>query len=150
MISTRQALKTYPWGWNFGPFCSTTTVFRDMRSPERKCTEWPQTELEHLKSQKYLVYTTYREAHILVRFALRRLERYDQSGFQYIAQFIIPHWLPCQTEKKCQKFKISNFTILSALVETLPRSMHEFWGANLVCSFRGDIVWIFYSHMVPC
>ncbi len=42
---------TYLSGWNFGLFCSTstTTGYRDIRLVEnRKWTEWPQTELEHL------------------------------------------------------------------------------------------------------
>ncbi len=35
----------------------------------------------------------------------------------------------------CQKFTISNYTILlTTLVETLPRSIHEFWEANLAKS----------------
>ncbi len=57
MISTLQALKAYLWGWNFGSFCSTTTGFQDIGSPEnQKCTEWPQTELKHL-TVKITVYT---------------------------------------------------------------------------------------------
>ncbi len=49
MISTLQTVKTYLWGWNFGPVCSTTTGFLYIRSPEnQKCTEWPKNELEHL------------------------------------------------------------------------------------------------------
>ena len=73
MISTLQALKTYLWGCNFGPFCSTTIGFRDIRSPEnRKCTEWPQTELEHLTVKiTPCTLNTYPWGPILVRFALR-------------------------------------------------------------------------------
>ncbi len=50
-----------------------TTGSRDIRSPEnRKYTEWPETELEHLTIKRTL-YTliVYPEAHILVRFPLR-------------------------------------------------------------------------------
>ena len=55
-----------------------------------------------------------------------------------------------KTEQKCQKFKISYFSILwTTLIETLPRRIHEFLGTNLVCSFRGDVVWNFYSHVGP-
>ena len=40
-----------------------------------------------------------------------------------------------RTKKNCQK--ILNFTILlTTLVETLPKSMHEFWGANMQISFE--------------
>ena len=39
LTMTLQALKTYLSGWNFDPFCSTSTGFRDIRN--RKCTEWP-------------------------------------------------------------------------------------------------------------
>ncbi len=74
------------------------------------------------------------------------------SGFQDIAHFIIrPPELTTmlhikkKEHKKCQKFNMSNFTIhwTFTLVETLPRSIHEFLGANLVCSFRGDVIWTF-------
>ncbi len=36
--------------------------------------------------------------------------------------------------------KSKNFTNLyTTLVETLPRSMQEFFGVNLLCTFRGDV-----------
>ena len=36
-------------------------------------------------------------------------------------------------KKNWLKSKIANFTILlTNLVETLPRSMHDFWGGNLI------------------
>ncbi len=38
----------------------------------------------------------------------------------------------------------------SHLVPQGHRSMYEFWGANLVCFFRGDVVWNSHPHMVPC
>ena len=60
MRSTLQTIKTYHWGWNFGPFCSTTTGFWDIRFPEnRKWTEWSQTELEHLTVKITLYLNTY-------------------------------------------------------------------------------------------
>ncbi len=74
-------------------------------------------------------------------------------GFQDIAHFIVPHWLPSRTSRKgkkiyCQRSKIRNFTILyTTLVETLPRSMHDFVGANLLYTFRQDVVWNFFSDM---
>ena len=48
-----------------------------------------------------------------------------------------------QKKKKCQKFKISNFTIVWAtLAEILHRSMHDFGGVNLrlVCTFRRELM----------
>ncbi len=46
-----------------------------------------------------------------------------------------------KNKKICLNLKILNVTILlTILVETLPRSIHEFGGANLVCTFRGDVV----------
>ncbi len=37
--------------------------------------------------------------------------------------------------------EIQNFKFhYSTLVEILPRSIYEFWGANLVCCFRGEVV----------
>ena len=53
-----------------------------------------------------------------------------------------------QQQKNCQKSKI--FTILYiTLIETLPRSMLEFWGANLLCGFRQDVVWSFFLPYGP-
>ncbi len=77
--------KDLPLRWNFGPFCSTTTSFRDMRSPEtRKCTEWPETELGHLtvKSTLYTLITYHWGSNFLFRCALRlalseKLQRYN-------------------------------------------------------------------------
>ncbi len=41
--------KDLPLRLKFWSIFSTTTCYRDIRLPEnRKCTEWPQTELEHL------------------------------------------------------------------------------------------------------
>ena len=73
MRSTLQAIKTYLWGWNVGTFCSTNTGFRDIRLREnRKCTEWPQTEVEHLTVKVLCIHIIISpEAQIVVRFALR-------------------------------------------------------------------------------
>ena len=47
--------------------------------------------------------------------------------------------------------KIQNFTILlTTFLETLARTVHEFWGANLLCSFRGDALRYICPHIVPC
>ena len=60
---------TYLWGWNYGTCCPTPNGFRDIRSPEnRKCTEWPQTELEHLRVKGTI--NTYPKDQSLVHFAV--------------------------------------------------------------------------------
>ena len=44
---------------------------------------------------------------------------------------------------KC-RYSLNNFD------RDLRRNIHEFWEANLVCSFRGDVVWNFapmWSHV---
>ncbi len=47
-----------------------------------------------------------------------------------------------------QKPKFWNFTILyTTFVETLIRSMHTFFGENLLCTFRGDVVSHIWSHV---
>ena len=56
-------------------------------------------------------------------------------------------------KKKMPKIQNLNFTILlTTLVETMARSIHvhDVFGANLVYSFGGDVVWNFYSHVVTC
>ena len=73
---TLYTLNTYPWGSNFGLFCSTIKHFQDTtctRLPiNRNCTEWPQTKLQHWNSQKYSIYTKYlpQGRKIMVRFTL--------------------------------------------------------------------------------
>ncbi len=48
---------------------------------------------------------------------------------------------PKKNKKLPKKIKISNSTIrLATLAETLPRNLRGFWGANLVYTFRGDVV----------
>ena len=44
--STLYTLKTYPRGPNLSPFCITTRGSQDTKIVKnRKCTEWPQTNL---------------------------------------------------------------------------------------------------------
>ena len=146
--STLYTLNTYPWGPNCGPFHSTISLFRDttcIRSPKsevyRMTPNWTWT----LNSQNTLyMYTlnTTSEAQILVRFTL-------QPAVSKISTFynssLTTMWNgQIKNKKNCQKFKFhysfNNFG----------RDIHEFWAANLVCCFRGDVVWHFYPHMVPC
>ncbi len=92
-----------------------------------KCTEWPQTELEHLTAKSTLcTVNTYPWGPNFGPFCS------TASGFEDIAHF---NHSPLTTmlngqkknKKNCQKSKIWNFTILlTTLLETLPRSIHEF------------------------
>ncbi len=54
-------------------------------------------------------------------------------------------------KKKWQNSKIWNIANLyTTLVETLPRSMHDFFAVSLFCNFRGDVIWNFspmWSHV---
>ena len=108
-------------------------------------TEWPQTGLEHL-AVKSIPHTlkTYPWGSNFDPF------HSTTSSFQDIAHFIIAHWLPmyhvkCEKEQKKNLQKIRNLKFHNT---TLPMSMHEFVGANLLCSFRQDVVWSFFSDMV--
>ncbi len=51
-----------------------------------------------------------------------------------------------QTTKNCQNFKFHNSLNNCWLVETLPKSMNGFGGVNLMCTFRGDVVWNLLAH----
>ncbi len=53
---------------------------------------------------------------------------------------------PKMNTKICTKFEISLF--LTTLVETIPMRIHDFWGVNLACTWREDVVWNFFSRMV--
>ena len=58
---------------------------------------------------------------------------------------------PHVNENEEKLAKIQNFTILwTSLAETSTTRMHDFLGVNLMCTFIGDVVWNFNSHMVPC
>ncbi len=113
----------------------------------RKCTKWPQTELEHL-TVKSTLYT-------LNTYALRSkfwsVSLYNQ-WFRRYCTFYNSHWPPQKrTKNKLPKIQNLKFTILyTTLVDTLPMSMHEFFEANLLCTFRQDVTWSFFSHMVQC
>ncbi len=50
---------------------------------------------------------------------------------------------------KLQNIKIRNSKFRHSFIKNCYRK-HEFWGVNLMCTFKGDIVWKFYSHMVTC
>ncbi len=123
----------------------------------RKYIEWPQTAIEHLTVKISCIHKVLTpEAQILACFCSMT------SRLKDIAHFIIPHSLHVKWQKKWKKkkrkiaktFKISNFTILFTTSETLPRSIHALGrahlGLHLVYTFRGDVVWNFYSHIVPC
>ena len=104
---------------------------------------WPCT----LNSQKYPMYTKY----LPMRSKFWSVSLHDQRFPRYRTFYDSP-LTPKKEQQNCQKSKIWNFTIYTTLVEPLPRSMHGFGGANLLCTFRQDedVVWNFFSHMVPC
>ncbi len=57
-----------------------------------------------------------------------------------------------ENKKKIVKIQIVKFRpylYCTTLVETLPRSMHEFLGVNLLCTFRGDVVRLFFLPYGP-
>ncbi len=112
----------------------------------RKCTEWPQAKLEH-KSTLYTLNTYLGPNFWSVSFYDQRFPRY-RTCYNYPFTTILN--APPPKKKKKRRRKKSQFHYSFNLVETLPSSKHEFWGPNLVCSSRGDVVGNFYIHMVPC
>ena len=83
--------------------------------------------------------------------------RTTTSGSQDIALLKIPHGFHVKHIKKEKKKQITKnpkfeiFIILyTTLLQTFPRSIHEFLVSNLLCTVRQDVVWSFFSHMVPC
>ncbi len=147
--TTIHTLNIYPWGPNFGPFNSTINRFRDTTykiSENRKCAEWPQTELEHLTGNITL-YTlnTYPWGSNFWSVSLYD-QQFPRCRTLYNCPLIPMLNVQNRTKTNCQKSKIWNFTNLyTTLVEILPRSMHEFLGVNLLCTFRGDdVVWRFF------
>ena len=117
----------------------------------RKCTEWPQNNLELLTVKStFHALRTYPEAQMLGRFALRGIRlrdtRLSKSEIHRMAFYTSPHWLPRQTANKEQNMpkihkNLKQITILlTTLVETLSKTIHEVWGVNLLCTFRGGVV----------
>ena len=76
---------------------------------------------------------------------LRSVSLYDQRFPRYRTFYHSPLTTMLNIPKKKQKMpKIQNFEhftmLYTTLVETLPRSMHEFLEANLLRTFRQDVV----------
>ena len=132
----------YPRVSHFTPFHSTTNRFRvtchiETSAPNNP--EWPWT----LQGQRYTTYM------LLVSPSQKfhSVLLYDQPFSRCRLFYNSPLTTMLNVPKKndCQKSKIWNFTILyTTLVDTLPGSMHEFLGANLLCTFRKDVVWSFF------
>ncbi len=86
----------------------------------------------------------------------RPVSPYDQRFLWYRTFFILslnpvlpPPPRKEKNKKTCQKSKIWNFTLLyTTLVDSLLRSMPEFWGANLLCTFRQDVAWSWYFFFI--
>ena len=55
-----------------------------------------------------------------------------------------------KNKKNNNMSKIQNMKFGNSLVERDPRSIHDFEGEKLMSTFRGDVVWNFYSHIIPC
>ena len=141
---------------NFGPFSLYKPFPRYNLVKNRKCTEWPQTELEHL-TVKITLHTGYTKNTPPCRCPNYGLFRSKMSGFQGIALFIILHWLPCSKNKKQNqkkkkkiqkieslKFYNSNMGILIYTLD-LPRSMHEF--GEKICCVLPDKMFELFSHI---
>ncbi len=98
--STLYSLNTYPWDPNFGPFHCTISHFRDNNMNKdvknRKCTKWPQTELEHIHTKCFPLLWGPNFGPF----------RSTTSGFQDIAYLVTPHWLPCQIAKIKEEKKL--------------------------------------------
>ncbi len=98
---------------------------RYMVVESRKRTEWHQNDLENVIVKSILCTLFTHEAQILANFQSR-------------------------SSTSRQKLKIQNWNLTIPLKQFCS-SMHEFLGVNLllVYSFRGDLAWKFYSHVVP-
>ncbi len=110
-------------------------VLRYKVAKHRKCTEWPQNDIERVLYTGYTpVYSKYYPSSLqsLVHFAPRP------------AVFKISHICNCplaimlndQTIKS-QTIKISKFILFTSLEKSLSGSIYEFWGVKLVFTFRG-------------
>ncbi len=65
-------------------------------------------------------------------------------------KLLLPYGPMLTETNKIGKNPKFHFTILwTTLVETLPRSMHDFLAVNLKCTFRGDVVWNFFLPYGP-
>ncbi len=151
----KYSIYTYPWGPNFSPFCSTISCFQDTCTRSMKignALNDPKLNLNTWQSKVPCIHQYWPQ-----RSKFWSISLYDKQ----FRRFILPHiyfhilyfpWLTTmlngQRKKKYQKLKILNFAtgiLLTTLIETLPRHIHEFWRVNLMCSFRGNVVWNFYS-----
>ncbi len=135
---TLYTLNTYPWGPNFSPFRSTISRFRDIW-----CTKWAKIGNAPndpnwtwtLNSQKYPIYTKYSPP----RSTFWSVSLYDQHFPRYCTFYHSPltTMLNVQKKKK-EKKKLLNIqslnfaTLWATSVETLPSSMHDFLGVNLM------------------
>ena len=103
-------------------------------------------------SQKYPIYTKY----FPLRSKFWPVSLFDQRFPRYRTFYNSPLTTMLNSPKKnktiCQKSRVWNFTILyTTLVETVPRSMPEFFRSKCVVLFQTRCRLKFYfSHMVPC
>ncbi len=132
---------------NFTLFRSTTSRFGVTGHFETRAPNNLQMTLNTTRSevQKYTTYV------LLVSQSPKcwSVLLYDQR-FPWCSTFynspLTPKLNAAKRTKKMPKIQIWKFTILfTNLVETLLRSMPEFWRANLLCTFKQDVVWSFFS-----
>ncbi len=165
-------LNPYPRGLDFCLFRSTTSRCRDLRwqignhwmtlkvqilvwllptiCEEHGCQklqmhDWHQGALEHYRS-KVPLYTKY----LTLRPKVWSFSLHEQTFSRYRTFYnspVITTVKTLKTEQNCRNLNIWNLilSILTILVETLPRSIDESWGINLLCTFRGGVVWNVYT-----
>ncbi len=115
--------------------------------------DWPTCSLNTLNSQKYPAYTKY-----IFPWGLKLIWYillYDQPFPDLAQDSSLTNMLNVKNKKNRngQNLKFPNFTILFNNSGGGPPQRYrrqEFWGVNLVCTFRGDVIWNFCSHMVRC
>ncbi len=132
---------------NFTQFHSTTSRFWNTGQVHRITPTWPWT----VQGQRYTI-------NVLLVSQSPKFHSgllYDQPFSKYCTFYNSPLTTMLNAPQtnniriaKNSKFQISLF--LNNFGRHTPGSIHEFWGATLVHTFRGDIVWNFYSHMVAC
>ena len=115
----------------------TTSHFRDTGNFKTSAPNDSKMTLNTTRSKVlHICVTSIPESQISVRFALR------EALFQisHILLFPIDYHVKRSKEnrKKCQHFKFHNS--FTSFGRDPPRSTHEFWGANLVYTFRADVV----------
>ena len=64
----------------------------------------------------------------------------------FLNTFTFRHKIFTSIHNTCM-WEIYHVTLKCKNLRGYTRSMHEFKGVNLLCNFRGDVVWSFFSHV---